>query len=574
MQKRIYITIALLFANLLVFGPVAGYEFLSYDDGLHVYENKHVVNFSTDNLIYFWKNVHKGLYIPVSYNFWALQAKFSQYFPAKQINLVSGEDILNPTIFHTTNLLLHALSTVIVFLIIRKLIQHDLPAGVGALFFAVHPVQVESVAWISELKGCLSSLFSLLAIWQYICLSKIFSAGNQKKQIHYILATVFFLLALFSKPAAVVVPFICGAVGVCLLQRPINQTIWELVPWGAIIIPFVVVAKLSQGDGELSFIPEFWQRFLIAGDSVSFYAAKLFYPVNLGFDYSRTPQFVLGNRWIYLTGVLPYFFIAMIFWKFRHPWVLSSLAVFITGLFPVLGFLSFVHQEISTVADRYIYLPMLGPALLVSYIFLKQRKKFQKMVYLMIIILFGILSTFQVKTWKNPFTIYFQGLVINPTSWKSHDGLVRLYLHLDQLNDAETHAREAINTATQIAPHAERAAESYRILGTIYGKAKKDHNEAKRLLTKAIKIKPDYAEAHNALGFAYAETEDFPKAIEHYEKALKLKPDYSFCYNDCSTLYWKLGKKEKSIQYRKKAAELGNFYAIEWLKKNNSVIQE
>ena len=338
MQKQNYIIIALLLANLLVFGPVAGYEFLSYDDGLHVYENEHVVNFSTDNLIYFWKNAHKGLYIPISYNLWALQAKFSQYFPAKQINSVSGEDILNPAIFHTTNLLLHALSTIIVFLIIRKLIQHDLPAGVGALFFAIHPVQVEAVAWISELKGCLSSLFSLLAIWQYICLSKIFSAGNQKKQIHYILATVFFLFALFSKPAAVVVPFICGAVGVYLLQRPINQTIWELVPWGAIIIPFVVVAKLSQGDSELSFIPEFWQRFLIAGDSVSFYAAKLFYPVNLGFDYSRTPQFVLDNWWIYLTGVLPYIFVAIFFWKFRHPWVLSSLAVFIAGLFPVLGF--------------------------------------------------------------------------------------------------------------------------------------------------------------------------------------------------------------------------------------------
>ncbi|SUZ85785.1 uncharacterized protein METZ01_LOCUS38639 [marine metagenome] len=574
MQKQNYIIIALLLANLLVFGPVAGYEFLSYDDGLHVYENERVVNFSTDNLIYFWKNAHKGLYIPISYNLWALQAKFSQYFPAKQINSVSGEDILNPAIFHTTNLLLHALSTIIVFLIIRKLIQHDLPAGVGALFFAIHPVQVEAVAWISELKGCLSSLFSLLAIWQYICLSKIFSAGNQKKQIHYILATVFFLFALFSKPAAVVVPFICGAVGVYLLQRPINQTIWELVPWGAIIIPFVVVAKLSQGDSELSFIPEFWQRFLIAGDSVSFYAAKLFYPVNLGFDYSRTPQFVLDNWWIYLTGVLPYFFVAMFFWKFRHPWVLSSLAVFIAGLFPVLGFLPFVHQEISTVADRYLYLPMLGPALLVSYIFLKQGKKVQKIVYLMIIILFGILSTFQVKTWKNPFTIYFQGLVINPTSWKSHDGLVKLYLHLDQPNEAKIHVREAIKTATQIAPHAGRAAESYTKLGIIYSKAKKDYNEAIHFLTKAIKIKPENPEAHYNLGFAYAEAEDFPKAIEHYEKALKLKPDYAFCYNDCSTLYWQLGKKEKSNQYRKKAAELGNFYAIEWLKKNNDVMQE
>ena len=574
MQKQNYIIIALLLANLLVFGPVAGYEFLSYDDGLHVYENERVVNFSTDNLIYFWKNSHKGLYIPISYNLWALQAKFSQYFPAKQINLISCEDILNPAIFHTTNLLLHALSTIIVFLIIRKLIQHDLPAGVGALFFAIHPVQVEAVAWISELKGCLSSLFSLLAIWQYICLSKIFSAGNQKKQIHYILATVFFLFALFSKPAAVVVPFICGAIGVYLLQRPINQTIWELVPWGAIIIPFVVVAKLSQGDSELSFIPEFWQRFLIAGDSVSFYAAKLFYPVNLGFDYSRTPQFVLDNWWIYLTGVLPYFFVAMFFWKFRHPWVLSSLAVFIAGLFPVLGFLPFVHQEISTVADRYLYLPMLGPALLVSYIFLKQGKKVQKIVYLMIIILFGILSTFQVKTWKNPFTIYFQGLVINPTSWKSHDGLVKLYLHLDQPNEAEIHAREAIKTTTQIAPHAGRAAESYTDLGIIYSKAKKDYNEAIHFLTKAIKIKPGYSDAHYNLGFAYAEAEDFPKAIEHYEKALKLKPDYAFCYNDCSTLYWQLGKKEKSIQYRKKAVELGNFYAIEWLKKNNDVMQE
>ena len=137
MQKRNYITIALLLVNLLVFGPVVGYEFLSYDDGLHVYENERVVNFSTDNLIYFWKNVHKGLYIPISYNLWALQAKFSQYFPAKQVNLGSSEDILNPAIFHTTNLLLHVLSTIIVFLIIRKLIQHDLPAGVGALFFAI-----------------------------------------------------------------------------------------------------------------------------------------------------------------------------------------------------------------------------------------------------------------------------------------------------------------------------------------------------------------------------------------------------------------------------------------------------
>jgi len=388
------------------------------------------------------------------------------------------------------------------------------------------------------------------------------------------LATVFFLFALFSKPAAVVVPFICGAIGGYLLQRQINQIIWELIPWGVIIIPFAVVAKLSQGDSELSFIPEFWQRFLIAGDSVSFYAAKLFYPVNLGFDYSRTPQFVLDNWWIYLTGVLPYFFVAMFFWKFRHPWVLSSLAVFIAGLFPVLGFLPFVHQEISTVADRYLYLPMLGPALLVSYIFLKQGKKIQKIVYLMIIILFGILSTFQVKTWKNPFTIYFQGLVINPTSWKSHVGLVKLYLHFDQPNEAEIHACEAIKTATQIAPHAGRAAESYTKLGIIYSKAKKDYNEAIHFLTKAIKIKPENPEAHYNLGFAYAEAEDFPKAIEHYEKALKLKPDYAFCYNDCSSLYWQLGKKEKSNQYRKKAAELGNFYAIEWLKKNNDVMQE
>ena len=158
---------------------------MSYDDGLHVYENERVVNFSTDNLIYFWKNVHKGLYIPISYNLWALQAKISQYFPAKQINLVSGEDILNPAIFHTTNLLLHALSTIIVFLIIRKLIQHDLSAGVGALFFAIHPVQVETVAWISELKGGLSGLFSLLAIWQYICYFKIFGPGNRNKQIHW-----------------------------------------------------------------------------------------------------------------------------------------------------------------------------------------------------------------------------------------------------------------------------------------------------------------------------------------------------------------------------------------------------
>jgi hypothetical protein len=145
---------------LAVFARSYRYEFLNYDDGLNVFENPHVKQF---DLSYFWKKPYEGMYIPLTYNLWAFQAKLAKIPPAE-----SAEIELKPHVFHTTNIIVHLLSMLVVFSILRILVRNDWAACAGALLFAIHPVQVEPVVWVTGLKNVLSGLLSLLAIWQYL----------------------------------------------------------------------------------------------------------------------------------------------------------------------------------------------------------------------------------------------------------------------------------------------------------------------------------------------------------------------------------------------------------------------
>ena len=198
--------------TLAVFGQLYGHEFVLWDDGLHVYENPYLQSLTFDNVLAFWRKPYGELYIPLTYTLWALTAAVSRGWHAH----ASVGTPLDPRFFHTLNLLVYLLTVLVVWRIVRLLLSRSAPppvltrvewaAGAGALFFAVHPVHVEAVAWVTGFKDVLYGFLACVAIWQYVMYARgdmpVSAAGKaagsktQQSLRHYWLATGVFVLAL------------------------------------------------------------------------------------------------------------------------------------------------------------------------------------------------------------------------------------------------------------------------------------------------------------------------------------------------------------------------------------------
>lgn len=505
-----YLILGMILIALFVFGKVTTYQFLNWDDDIHIYANPYLKKFTLSNFLHFWKRPHEGLYIPLTYTLWMVQAKLSGIFPP-------------PFIFHLTNLIFHILNMLIVFLILRLLVKDDWSASAGALLFAIHPMQVESVAWISEFKGLLSAFFSLISIWQYTIYGSI-STNKEKwrkiKQrvrppnIHYFIATISFALAILAKPNAIAVPLVAGIINHSLLKRKLGESIQELLPWVILTLPVIALTKFAQPEAAENFTPNLLQRLLIAGDAITFYANKLILPVSLGPDYGRTPKSILQSQWIYFTGVLPYLLSAILAWKKSKQWLVATIGIFAASLLPVLGFVPFSFQSISTVADRYIYLAMLGSALGIAWILCNQRNVVVRATCIFFLATLGIWSFHQIEHWKNSYVFFNHALAVNPNSIPAHNNLGNLLRDEGNIEEAITHYK------------------------------------------KVLSLNPNDSIAHSNLGYALQKEERFEEALFHYQEALKIRPDYPEVLNNLGQILYMKGKLDEAITYYRKSIML------------------
>jgi len=540
MRQQFLLPLVLL-VTMVVFIPVCGHDFLGYDDGINVYDNEYVTNFNTANLLHFWKGPHLKLYIPVTYSLWSLQAKLSQIFSE------DDDTSLDPQVFHITNLLFHLLNTAVIFFILQRLLGNSWGAAVGALLFALHPVQVEKVAWVSGFRGLLSGFWALMAIWHYLGYSQA-GAHVVKPRHHYCLALIAFLLAMLSKPSAVVVPLIIAIIARWQLHKKLPQIGRELTPWVLFALPIILVTKLAQPMATHPDGAALWRRFLVAGDAISFYLYKLALPVTLGPDYGRTPDFVFAHNWIYVTGLLPYLFALAILWKGKRS-LLTAMSLFVAALLPVLGFISFNFQQVSTVADRYLYLAMLGPAFGAGWLVTRYDSKIVcKVILLLIIAGFGIKSMIQVRYWQDRITLDLNAVAVNPNSWFFYNNLGRAYEALDKTDKAI----ESYRKSAEIKPDYEIP---YINLGALYKKVGLT-GKAIDYYNKAIEVRPSLPNAHNDLGVIYNELNDFEKAKDQFMRAIAIKPDYEKPYANLGVLYSKLNNKEAAIAAYQKAIEI------------------
>jgi hypothetical protein len=483
-----------------------------------------------------------GLYIPVTYTVWGILAAVAQTRDE------TGTLVLNPWVFHSANVALHAAAAVVAFALLRRLVGCDWPAAAGAMLFGLHPVQVESVGWVSGMKDVLCGLLSLAALWQWvefairdlrfaIGMDGVAVAGlhsqsqieNRKSRIaHYVVASIAFLLALLAKPSAVTVPLLALVLDVLLIRRRLLRPFVALLPWFILAAIVGIIAAIAQPAIGVPPAP-LWARPLLALDSLAFYLYKLVWPIHLGIDYGRRPDIVITRGWIYFTWLLPVAIaITFVLGYARRRLAIRPLiaAVLIFALAPLstLGLTTFLFQYYSTVADHYLYVAMLGPALAFAWLLAKFPARWTIAPAATVLALLGVRTFLQCASWADNRALFTHAVIVNPASFMAQNNLGKIDLDAGRNAEAEQHFLAAYRIKNDF----NNALENLAIAVQRQGRVPEAIQWYEKYLDvtgrQPPELRPDYWKEQLFLADLLMKERRYDEAFEHYQKSLSLKP--------------------------------------------------
>jgi Tfp pilus assembly protein PilF len=459
--------------------------------------------------------------------------------------------------YHLTNILLHAFSALLLVKILRRL---KIPgAWLAAAIFALHPVQVESVAWISEFKNTLSGAFYLGSALAYLGFDRNRNGGN------YALALGLFVLGLMSKTVIATLP--AALLVVFWWQRgklSWKQDVLPLIPFfvagiGAGLFTAWVERKYIGAEGsEFNF--SIVERFLIAGRVTWFYLGKLFLPVNLVFVYPRW-QVSQTVWWQYLYPGSALLLLGALCWQ-RRRWrgPLAGLLFFGGTLFPALGFFNVYPFRFSLVADHFQYLAGIGPIVLVAagistcFSSFRARRLFWEPAFCGTLLAALCLLTWrQSRTYQNDETLWRTTLARNPSSFLAHNNLGNIFLQNGQVDEALTHFHKALEIWPQYAPAHNNLGNALLRKGQV--------DEALEHFQKAIDIQPGFAQAHNNLGIVLFQKGQVDEALTHFQKALAIQPNNAEICNNFGNALLGKGEVDGAIRCFQKAVEIAPDFA-------------
>ena len=474
----------------------------------------------------------------------------SQYFPLVFTTLRFECELwgLNPLGYHLVNVCLHIANALLIWTLLKRL---ALPgAWFAAAIFALHPVQVETVAWVTELKNTESTLFYLLAIFAWLN----FCAGRGWR--FYALAFVLYVLALFAKTTACTLPAVMLLL-LWLKGEPVDrkrffQTLPFLMAGVAMGLLSVWWEKhLGNYQPQHRLLGGPLDRVLIAAHALWFYAAKFFWPVNLTFSYPRWKIDISDWRpYFWLAGCLV---VAAALWLNRHrigrrP--IAAILFFAAVLSPMLDFFPTYTFYYSYLADHYQYFACLGLTVLFvgMAIWLSQRFQInlcmQRGLATMLLLVLGILTWRQCDTYVDAETLWRTTIQRNPDSWMARLNLGNLLVTKGKTDEAIGQFQRALQINTN-------DADIYYDLGNALLQ-KGDADEAITYFRQALQIEPDYVEAHNNFGNALLQKRKPDEAITQFQKALQSQPEYAeACVGLGNALLQEQKTDEAIAQFRK-----------------------
>ena len=491
-----------------------------WDDESHLTRNPCIVG--PLGLKEIWTSTQAVYYPLVLTTFWALH-KFVG---------------LNPLPYHILNVLMHAGSAVLLWRVLRQLGVRG--AWLGAALWALHPVMVQSVAWVTELKNTQSCLFYLLSSYCFLNWEKqsqITQTRRVEVSLMFGLSLLCFVLATLSKPSVVMLP---AVLALCVWWRR------RRIQWrdAVALAPFVAISALAsawtiweQKFHARAVGPDWAQnwpeRLIIAGRAIWFYLAKLFWPHPLIFIYPRW-QLQPSQFTAYLPLLLALMgLIALWFLPGKAGRaVFFAGAYYVMSLFPVLGCFSIYFFRYSFVSDHFQYLASMGPLALVA---AAGSEGFNRLgvaeslgrglaflrvgLCTVVLLLLGILTWQQTAVYHDLITLYTTTLAQNSGCWMAHYNLGIALRDRGETDQAITHYRQAIVLRPGYA-------EAHYNLGRLLAE-KGEFNDAVDHYEAALAINPDDPEAHNNLGATFVQQGRIDDAIGHYQKALAIQPDYA-----------------------------------------------
>jgi len=468
---------------------------------------------------------------------------------------------LQPFGYHLVNVLLHALNAILLWRVLRCL---QIPGSwLAAAIFAVHPVMVESVAWITERKNVLSGLFYLLAALAWLRFRPLTATESERTPDwrFYGLASGLFVCALLSKTVTCSLPVVLALVIWWKTGRIEKRDILALTPWlllGAAsgFTTRWLEQRLVAGGTEwdLSFV----QRCLIAGRALWFYAAKLCWPRPLSFVYPRW-DIDAGAAWQYAFPLAALAVLAVL-WLLRSrigKGPLVAALFFAVTLAPALGFFNVYPFRYSFVADHFQYLASIGLITLVAsagtVAFRKAGQRVHGLgaaVAAVILLLLGMATWTQAQAYDSLESLWRDTLAKNPNAWLAHNNLGALLREAGKTDDAIAQFKEALRIKPDLP-------EAHYNLGVTLARLDR-FPEAIEQYDQALRLKPDFAEAHYNFGIALAETGRIPEAMDHWKQALQLKPDYAEAHFNLGLMLAAQGQTTGALTHYRAALELAN----------------
>lgn len=538
----------LILLTLAVFWPMAQFDFVAWDDLENVASNKDFNPVTVESFQNFWTRPYRNMYIPIAYSTWALIA-----LAARSSAPDPGGITLNPYIFHIANLAVHLLSVLVVYAILRRYIANRWAVCIGALFFAIHPVQVEPVVWITGWRDVLSGLFAFLAILGFLQAAnlphdKTFPPHPFRWGL-WGWATCALILSLLSKPASMVVPFMVAAMAL-LQPGALRRLRWPLLFWCFIALGFAILTTIVQPAGTNLPVP-IWARPLVAADALAFYLMQLVVPWHITIDYGRSPTWLIEHGPLWITWIAPVLvLVAVLLVRRKYPVVAIAALIFLVALLPVIGLVNADFQHYSTVADRYLYFALLGPALLLAWLAKKYPSRLAYPLCGLFILLLGVRAYQAVWGWYDSRTLYEHTLTVNPYSLAANNGMGQFAAGEGKYDVANRYYQAALtfspldqvtnynygNSLLQQG-HPHQAIERYKIAIQKIHKSFLYNNyalalmstgqmqEAMAILHKGIENFPDSAPLYVNLGLMILKNGDTEQAVKLLHKGLSLDPN-------------------------------------------------
>lgn len=544
-DKAIAICLVLIALIWTVFGQTLGHQFVNFDDGAYVFRNPTVTQgVSVEGTK--WGFTH-----PVAAN-WHPLTMLAHMLDCQLFGVT-------PAGHHFTNVVLHSIAAVLLFLAIWWMTGRVWPSAFVTSVFAIHPLHVESVAWVAERKDVLSAVFFMLTLLAYVYYSR------RPSLLRYALIFVFTGCGLMAKPMLVTLPFLLLLLDYWPLDRfdsskgggqQALKLIGEKIPLLILSAAASVAALITQHQSinlvrAMSLAARIGNAFV----SLGLYLVQTIWPAKLAVFYPFPPNGIVW--WEVAAGIAVFLAISVTAWIYRQtrPYLITGWLWYVGMMVPVLGI---VQVGIQSHADRYMYLPQIGLCLTITWlaadVFGRWRYRTPAAVVASTVVLGSLAwrAYAQTSYWRDSESLWEHAVAVTADNEMTREHLSDAYLDKNRVDDAIVQARAAIAAQPD-------SADAHGVLGAALAR-KGPFDEAITELQTALRLNPRLARAHYNLGNAFLQKGDIAAAIENYEEELRLQPQFAEGHNNLANALFKKGQIDQGLAHLKIALELNRNY--------------